>query len=123
MRPQRNASSRTAVLTVLVAICTIGALSPASASATKSCQSVKDVVPTGVENIPATHIRATGVTCVLARSLPRRVILNARYGDLNPDRYSQEALGIASWRCVLGGFGERTACHSGTKQVSWRLGA
>jgi hypothetical protein len=111
------------VLTAVAAICTVGALSPASASATKSCRSVKDVVPTGVEDIPATHIRATGVTCVLARSLPRRVILNARYGDLNPDRYSAEALGIASWGCELGGFGERTICRSGAKQVSWRLGA
>jgi hypothetical protein len=100
-----------------------GLLLPVSASAAKSCRSVRDVVPTGVEDIPATHIRASGVTCRLARSLPRRVILNVRYGDINPDDYSAEALGIASWRCdPVGGHGQRTVCYSRSRRVSWRLG-
>ena len=90
---------------------------------TKSCRSVRDVVPTGVADIPATRIRATGITCRLARSLPRRVILNVRYGSLNPDHYGPEALGIANWRCdPIGGYGELTVCYSGSKRVSWRLG-
>jgi hypothetical protein len=92
-------------------------------AATKSCQSVRDVVPTGGADIPATSIRATGVTCRLARSLPRRVILNFRYGSLNPDSYGAEALGIANWRCdPVGGYGKTTVCYSGSKRVSWRLG-
>jgi hypothetical protein len=93
-------------------------------TAVKSCRSVRDVVPTGVGDIPATRIRAAGVTCRFARSLPRRVVLNVRYGSLNPDAYGKEALGIANWRCdPLGGYGERTVCYSGSKRVSWRLGA
>jgi hypothetical protein len=122
MLPESRTSTRAAVLTLALVMCAAGALSPASARAAKSCAPVKDVVPTGVQDIPATHLRATGVSCVLARSLPRRVILNARYGDLNPQRFSKAALGIASWRCDLGGFGERTVCKSGPRQVSWRLG-
>jgi hypothetical protein len=69
----------------------------AAANVTRACRSVADVVPTGVTDVPATRIRATGVTCVLARSLPRRVILNVRYGAINPARYGKQALGIARW--------------------------
>jgi hypothetical protein len=107
----------------LIALLAAGLLLPASAAeAATSCRSVRDVVPAGVTDIPATHIRASGVTCRLARSLPRRVVLNVRYGDVNPDEYGAEALGIASWDCDLGDFGERTTCRSGSRTVSWRLG-
>jgi hypothetical protein len=109
------------MLRALIPLIAAVLLLPASAEAATSCRSVRDVVPTGVADIPATHIRASGVTCRLARSLPRRVVLNARYGDLNDD-YSAEALGIAAWDCDLGDFGERTTCRSGARIVSWRLG-
>jgi hypothetical protein len=111
------------MIRALIPLLALGLLLPASASeAATSCRSVRDVVPTGVADIPATHIRASGVTCRLARSLPRRVVLNARYGALNPDDYSAEALGIAMWDCDLGSYGERTTCRSGSRTVSWRLG-
>jgi hypothetical protein len=91
------------------------------AHATKGCGSVKDVVPTGVEDIPAVKIRATRVPCRFARKMPAKVVLNARYGYMNPN-YSKRALGIAGWRCDLGNFGEQTACHKGPHRVSWYLG-
>lgn len=87
-----------------------------------ACPSVNDVVPTGVDDIPATRIRARHVSCKFARRLPAKVVLNARYGGINPSEYSKKALGIAPWKCRLGGYGERTACRNGRRKVSWYLG-
>lgn len=85
----------------------------AAANVTRACRSVADVVPAGVTDIPATRIRATGVTCVLARSLPRRVILNVRYGAINPARYGKQALGIARWACDAPRFRRADGLHVG----------
>lgn len=93
-----------------------------TAAPPKACKSVRDVVPTGTEDIPATRIRAVKVSCSKARKLPEKVVLNARYGSINPDEYGERAFGIVGWNCALGGYGEKTTCRRGRQRVSWFLG-
>jgi hypothetical protein len=112
-----------AVLMVCGVAATLVLADPEVALADKRCGNVKDVVATGVEDIPALRIRARRVSCREARRLPRKVILNARYGAINPQEYSKRALGIKKWHCDLGDYGERTVCHaSRNRRVSWWLG-
>jgi hypothetical protein len=111
------------VLTSILVATAAAAIVPSAHAGVKSCGAVRDVVPTGVSDIPALKIRAHNVSCATARALPAKVVLNARYGAMNPGAYSKRALGIAKWDCDLGGFGEKTVCTaSGNRRVSWWLG-
>ena len=110
-------------MTVGLACLSFTIANPQLAFADRACGKVKDVVPTGVEDTPALRIRARHVSCRVARALPRKVILNVRYGAINPDDYGKRALGIRKWRCKLGGYGEKTVCRaSRDRRVSWWLG-
>jgi hypothetical protein len=65
-------------------------------------------------------------SCRVARSLPRKFILNVRYGSLNPARFGKRALGTSAWRCDdhggNGGWQAPVICTaSGGRRVSWRL--
>jgi hypothetical protein len=98
----------------------------ANAARGKSCAPVPDVLPTGVQPAWAVNVRASGTSCRIARRLPKKVILNFRYGSLNPSKYGASALGIAAWRCNdHGGNGGWTAPVTCTasrgRHVSWRL--
>ena len=107
----------------LAAVVLLGAVGSASAAtvaprATASvhvCRPVPDPLPTGVGEEWAVKVRAVRTSCAVARTLPRKFILNARYGA-----------SLRGWSCDdhggNGGWSAPVVCTaSGERRVSWRL--
>jgi len=91
----------------------------AAANVTRACRSVADVVPAGVTDIPATRIRATGVTCSWREAFLAGSSLTSATGRLTRRATGSKRSASRVGPAMPRGFGERTVCMSGTDRVSW----
>jgi hypothetical protein len=109
--------SCTLSLAAAVLLGTAGAASaaPVAPASAHLCRPVKDPLPTGVTEEWAVKVRAVRTSCAVARTLPRKLILNVRYG-----------VSLGKWSCDdhggNGGWSAPAVCTaSGGRRVSWRL--